>query len=130
MSSIFPEPSSPPPPSAAPAGKNRILLGIVIGLGVLIVLALGALIAGIVLGGNDDRHAPAPTVAVAANDKAPKPATIPLPAGYKLIDAQTQPGRLMVHLRNQTQDEIDIFDLTDGRILAKIRTDAPPAATP
>ncbi len=49
-----------------------------------------------------------------------RPVSIALAAGYKLVSFQTQPNRLVLHLRAGTVDEIDIVDLNDGHIVAVI----------
>lgn len=93
-------------------------------MGVLIVLALGALIAGIVLGGNPPGAAGSAAVAAKAAKPA-KPVSMTLAPGYKILSSDTQPGRLILHVRSETQDEIDVIDLEDGRIISQIHATAP-----
>lgn len=112
------------PESPKPA-QNRFLLGVVIALGVLIVLGVGALIAGIALGGN--KHSdPTPTMVTTAKPiKTGKPISMHLAPGYKILSTDTQPGRLILHVRSTTQDEIDIIDLEDGHLISHIDATAP-----
>lgn len=95
-------------------------MGVVIGLGVLIIVAFGALIAGIVTGGNRE-HAVPPATATPNLAQTASNGPTALPPGYQIVDVQTQPGRLVLHLRTQSQDEIDIIDLNDGRLIARLR---------
>lgn len=114
------------PENPKPA-QNRFLLAIVIALGALIVLGLGALIAGIALGGNthsDEATAAAPATTTAAQ-KARKPVSMHLADGYKILSTETQPGRLILHIRSTTQDEIDIIDLDNGQVISQIHAAAP-----
>lgn len=125
MSNIFPEsPSSAAPPMS---GKNRVLLGIVIGLAILILLALGALMAGFFLVGNKDRAdaAPPPATDTVKPIKPGKPVSMTLAPGYKILSSDTQPGRLILHVRSDVQDEIDVIDLENGRIITQIHASAP-----
>lgn len=115
------------PENPKPA-QNRLLLAIVIALGVLIVLGLGALIAGIALGGNshsDAASAAAPAATTTAGKKPHKPVSMHLADGYKILSTETQPGRLILHIRSATQDEIDIIDLDNGQLISQIHAAAP-----
>jgi hypothetical protein len=49
-----------------------------------------------------------------------------LPAGAKIIATETQPGRLILHVRAPEGDEIDIVSTEDGHLIAQIKA-APPA---
>jgi hypothetical protein len=91
----------------------RAALAAVIILGVLIVVALGALIFGFVLRAGS--HKPA---AIAADAFAP-------PAGSKLVSTEVSNDRLILHLRDGTTDEIDIVDTTNGHLVARLRFAAP-----
>jgi hypothetical protein len=88
--------------------SNRVLKAVVIGLGVLIVIALAALVAGIFVksGGHGTANGDAPYA---------------LPPGAAVVWMQTQPDRLVLHLRTDAGDEVDIFDLADGHLIARIR---------
>jgi hypothetical protein len=127
VSNIFPEPpsSSTLGPSPDAGAKKRLLMGVCIALGVLIVLALGGLIAGIALSGNTP-PAPKDTPTVATKPAKPaKPVSMTLAPGYRILSSDTQPGRLILHVRSETQDEIDVIDLEDGRIISQIHAAAP-----
>ena len=104
------------PVDAKSAATYRLALGAVIGLGVVIVIVVGVMIYGITQGwGKHDTPAAA----------AKKPVSMTLAPGYRILASDTQPGRLILHVRSDTVDEIDIIDLTDGRIVSQIHAEAP-----
>jgi hypothetical protein len=77
---------------------------------------IGLIVAGLFLGwGKHDS-----TAAVAK-----KPVSMSLAPGYRILSSDTQPGRLILHVRSDTVDEIDIIDLDDGRIISQIHATAP-----
>ena len=96
----------------------RLALGAVITLGGLIVIAIGILIIGFAMGWNKPHAPPAP-----ANPA--KPVSMTLAPGYRILSSDTQPGRLVLHVRSETVDEIDIIDLNDGHIITQIHAEAP-----
>jgi hypothetical protein len=91
----------------------------VIVLSALIILALIGLVGGFVY---KLSHKPHPSPAAAAPG-----AAILLPPGAKIISSETQPGRLIVHLQAPGGDEIDIYDIEDGALIAQIKSASPPA---
>jgi hypothetical protein len=104
-------------PKATPS--YRLALGVAIALGVLIVIAIGVLIIGFAMGWNKP-HTPS------AAAPAPKnPVHMTLAQGYTILSADTQPGRLVLHLRSTAKDEIDIIDLGDGHIISVISAQSP-----
>jgi hypothetical protein len=84
----------------------RGLLAVVITLGVLIVVGLTVLVAGLVtrLGGRAPMHAPA--------------SVFTPPAGARVLGVQTGGDRLILHLRTLSGEEIDIVDTENGRLVA------------
>ena len=94
----------------------RFALGAVIGLGVLIVVGVVVLFIGLAQGWG--KHS---DTAVEAK----KPVSMTLAPGYRILSSDTQPGRLILHVRSDTVDEIDIIDLNDGRIISQIHAAAP-----
>jgi hypothetical protein len=96
----------------------RLALAAVIFLGVLIVVGVGVLIVGLMRGwgGSSEPSAPAKPV---------KSISMTLAPGFRILSSDTQPGRLILHIRSETADEIDIFDLNDGHIIAQIHAQAP-----
>ena len=48
-----------------------------------------------------------------------------LPPGASILSTETQPGRLILHVRSGEGDEIDIVSTEDGRLIAQIKS--PPA---
>ena len=98
------------------AANYRLALGVVIGLGVVIVIVLAVTVYGVLAGwGRKPAAAAAPV----------KPVSMTLAPGYRILSSDTQPGRLILHVRSDAVDEIDIIDLTDGRIISQIHAEAP-----
>jgi hypothetical protein len=91
--------------------RHRGLLALVIGLGVLIVMAV---IAIVVVAVTRPGSAPAPSAAPAAQ-------VFALPKGAVIVALESQPGRLILHLRTVSGEEIDILDTSDGHLVARIR---------
>ncbi len=87
-----------------------MLKAVVIGLGALIVIALGAVALGIVA--KFSAHRAAPSAAAQA---------FALPHGATVLEMQTLPNRVVLHLRTPAGEEVDIFDAADGRLVARIR---------
>jgi len=98
----------------------RLALGAVIFLGVLIVVGLGVLVVGLAKGWGHKSETPA---AAAAASK--QPVSMSLAPGFRILSSDTQPGRLILHVRSDTVDEYDIIDLKDGRVVARIHAEAP-----
>jgi hypothetical protein len=89
----------------------RLMLAVVIVLGVLIVIALGFLVMGLVSKGSSHGAAQG-SVAV----------TYSLPPGAKILETRSEPNRLILHLRTGDGDEIDIFDTGDGHLISRVKT--------
>jgi len=101
--------------------KNyRLMIGIVVTLGILILVAIGALIVGFVHKSGKSEAAATPVAAAPAVPT--KPVSMTLAPGYRILSSDSQPGRLILHVRSEDKDEIDIIDLTDGHIVAQIHT--------
>ena len=98
------------------AANYRLALGAVIGLGVVIVIVLGVMVFGITQGwGKKPSAAAVPQ----------KPVAMTLAPGFRILSSDTQPGRLILHVRSDVVDEIDIIDLSDGRIISQIHAEVP-----
>jgi hypothetical protein len=97
-------------PKAATA--YRVLLWVVIILGVLIVLAFGALIVGGVIKMGAHRGA-------ALGEGNETPAL--LPPGAKVTMVQTSGNRLIIGVHSDNGDEVDVVDTDTGRLVARIR---------
>ena len=92
----------------------RLALAAVIALGVLIVIGLALLAAGLLKGAG--QHPAAPPA---------KTVSMTLAPGFTILSSDTQPGRLVLHIRSDSKDEIDIIDLNDGHIISQIHASAP-----
>jgi len=100
---------------------RRMALGAVAFFGILILLAIAILIIGLAKGWERPAAAPAP-----AKPSPTKGAvSMSLQPGYHILSSDTQPGRLILHVRSDTSDEIWVIDTNDGRIVAVIHGEAP-----
>ena len=48
-------------------------------------------------------------------------ATFQLPSGARIIDMQSQPGRLILRVRDATGEEIDLLDTQDGHLVGQVK---------
>ena len=93
----------------------------VIVLSALIILALIGLVVGTILklSGKSTR---------VFGGSAANAGAFALPPGARIINTETQPGRLILHVRSGEGDEIDIINTDDGHLIAQIKS--PPPAVP
>ena len=56
----------------------------------------------------------------------PSGQTLALPQGARILSSESQPGRLIIHVRSAAGDEIDIVSTDDGRLIGRVIT-APPS---
>ncbi len=103
-------------PPQRQSAAYRLTLGAVILLGVLIVVALGVLVVGLVTRFRHGGH----------QGPASGAAEFTLAQGTRLLAMDVAADRLVLRLRGPAGDEIDIIDTQSGRLVAKIRTAAPP----
>jgi len=88
-----------------------MLKAVVIGLGVLIVIALGAVALGIV---QKFSH-PGPAAPAGAVSYA-------LPPGARIVEMQVSGNRLVLRVREADGgEEVDIVDTSDGHLIARIK---------
>ena len=92
--------------SQQPQTNHRVLVAVVIGLGVLFVIAVVVSIVVAVT-----RHAPARAAAEVFS----------LPSGATIVAMESQQNRLILHVRSPAGDEVDIVDTADGHLVARIR---------
>lgn len=95
----------------------------VIVLSALIILALIGLVVGAVL-----KLSGRSTHAMGGGGSGSDGGAFALPAGAQIVSTETQPGRLILHVRSGEGDEIDIVSTEDGRLIARIKS--PPPAVP
>jgi hypothetical protein len=91
-----------------PAPSYRGLLALVIILGVLIVLALGALIGGAIMG-----------LGRRADGGVPYLATLPAD-GQRIESAQLDGNRILVRLSGANGEELVVLDVGSGRLIGRI----------
>jgi hypothetical protein len=106
--------TAPRAPSTNSSAAYRGALAAVIFLGVLIVIALGVLVAGLAMRFGGRKAAP------------PAFAQYTLAPGNRLISTDLSGDRLVLRLRGPDGDEIDIIDIESGRLIAKIHSSVPP----
>jgi hypothetical protein len=95
------------PEKQTPAYKAALLAVII--LSVLIILAVIALLAGgIAKLGHKTPYAGATT-------------TFQLPPGARIIDMQSQPGRLILRVRDSAGEEVDLLDSQDGHLVGQVK---------
>lgn len=94
----------------------RVLLAVVIGLGVLIVVGLGALIGGLVT-----RAATSATASGQAV-QTDLPVAYNLPPGAQIVAVQVAGNRLILQVRSNEGDEADILDLQSGRLIGQVKS--------
>ncbi len=88
-----------------------MLKAVVIGLGVLIVIALVFLVVGVMTKFNGH----------AASTSAQAGTRYVLPTGAKIVDMQTQPGRVILRVRSAAGEEVDIIDTQDGHLVSQVK---------
>ena len=106
--------SDMPPFSNGPVGENQTpahkaaKMAVII-LSILIVLAVIALVIGgiVKLGGKTGSHGAT--------------ANFQLPPGARIVEMQSQPGRLILRVREAHGEEIDILDTQDGRLVGQVK---------
>ena len=107
MSDIPPVSNGPLPENQTPAYKAAKWSVII--LSVLIVVAVFALIIGGLakMGGKTATHGAI--------------GTFQLPPGARIVEMQSQPGRLILRVREAKGEEIDIIDTQDGRLIGQVK---------
>src|SRR5882762_9133983 len=102
-----PNSASQRPENQTPAYKAAKLAVII--LSVLIILAVIALVVGGIT------HLGRKTPYRGAT------ATFQLPPGARIIDMQSQPGRLILRVRDAAGEEIDLLDTQDGHLVGQVK---------
>ncbi len=95
----------------------RVMLGVVIILGILIIAALGALVIGGIMKFSGHK--------AVAGGIAPATLASELPPGARIMSIETNTNRVVIAVHSAQGDEVDIFDTDTGRPVARIRA-APP----
>jgi hypothetical protein len=110
----MPPGSNGPLPENQTAGYKAAKAAVIV-LSVLILVALAALVIGGIskMGGKTSRHA--------------DPANFQLPPGARIVEMQSQPGRLILRVRDRRGEEIDLIDTQDGHLVAQIKSTPDPA---
>lgn len=52
--------------------------------------------------------------------------TLALPPGARILSSESQPGRLILHVRSPAGDEIDIVNTDDGKLIGRVVAAPPP----
>ena len=128
-SSVGSSAGSPPPsysgavPEKETTAYKAAKMAVIV-LSSLIILAVIALIAGAVfkLAGK--------TPDSALNARPASTASFQLPAGATIVSMDTQPGRLILRVREGGAEEIDIIDIANGHLVVRIKANLAPATSP
>ncbi|HEY0265964.1 MAG TPA: hypothetical protein VGC16_04385 [Rhizomicrobium sp.] len=104
----MPPPYNDPVPERQTPAYKAAKLAVVI-LSALIVLAVIALLVGGLRGMGKKAAYGGAT------------ATFQLPPGARIIDMQSQPGRLILRVRDKDGEEIDLFDTQDGHLVGQVK---------
>ena len=115
MSDMSEPDTAPPALSEKSSVIYRGALAAVIFLGVLIVIAVGVLVVGLVTRFGGSHQAATPAVA-----------QFTLAPGNRLVSTDVAADRLILRLRGPAGDEIDIIDTQTGKLVARIRSAPPP----
>lgn len=109
---------------------RRVAWALVISMTVLLALALIAVVWGFVVNGRAliaKRAQPAAPVA-AAFPAASMPAgpmlSLTLAPGVRIVSAQAEGGRLVLHVSGPAGDEVQVIDMATGAMSAQVRTRA------
>lgn len=94
----------------------RVLLAVVIGLGILIVIGLGALAIGLVT------RAAAPANTSREAVQTDLPVAYNLPPGAQIVAMQVAGDRLILQVRSNEGDEADILDLQTGKLIGQVKS--------
>jgi hypothetical protein len=97
----------------------RLLLAAVIVLGVLIVIALGMLVVGLVT------RVGARPPATTSDDATAGVARLALPPGGRIVSMDILPERLILRVHTDAGDEVDIIDTGNGRLLGQVKESLP-----
>ena len=89
----------------------RLARAAVIILGVLLVIAFAVLVVGIVM-----------KMSRPGAESATSPAKYSLELGARILSVDSQPGRVILHVRSPAGDEIDIVDVQSGRLVSQIKS--------
>jgi hypothetical protein len=103
-----PSSTRPGPENQTPAYKAAKLAVII--LSALIILAVIALVVGGIT--HLGRKSPARGAAAAFQ----------LPPGARIVEMQSQPGRLILRVRDAEGEEIDLLDTQDGHLVGQVKT--------
>ncbi len=95
----------------------RLARAAVIILGVLLVIALIMVVVGIAM-----KLSGRGPVA-----EAEQPAHFTLAPGARIVSMDAQPGRLILRIRTEAGEEIDIIDTESGRLVGQVKTAPEPA---
>lgn len=99
-------------PLTPATGKQRVLLVIVITLGVLILLAFGVLVGGMVIGkgsGSSAQTGPAPWTY-----------NLQLPERGRITSARLEGNRVVVRVRTPEGESVILLDAATGKVIGRI----------
>jgi hypothetical protein len=107
--------TAPADPSSSPTPSYRVMRTVVIGLGIVMVVMFGLVIAKLfsAMQGHETSETPG------------QPTVFTLAPGARIVSTDVQNDRLILHIRNPSGDEIDIIDTESGRLVGQVKTALP-----
>ena len=120
--------------------KNKALVSLVFGLGIILIGGFGLLIFGLYqrasdpdfkfFSENSDKPAQISSAANPTprlNTNLPVNISIPLPTGERIKEIEASGNRIIVHITNQAkQDQIMVLDAETGAVIRRLRFDPQP----
>ena len=103
---------------------RRVAWAMVITMTVLLVLALLAVVWGFVVNGRAlvaKRTAPAPVPAPMAA-AAGSLVSLTLAPGVRIVSAEAEGGKLVLHVSGPAGDEVQVIDMASGALTSQVRT--------
>ena len=108
-------------------GLRRAAWAMVITMTVLLVLALFAVVWGFVVNGRAlvAKRSQAVPVATAPVGSAGPLLSLTLAPGARIVSAQADDGKLVLHVQGPAGDEVQVIDMATGAKTTQVRTQAP-----
>lgn len=129
------DPAAPADPSSA--RTLRTMKAVVILLGVLIVLGLFALVAGIIWKSSKPKpaevEAPPPAQVVTLPTNGTGPLSLPLPQGATISEMALDGDRVALQIKSIEGEELIVIDIAQGKVIGRVRlvtTTPTPEPTP
>ena len=110
--------------------KNKALVSLVAGLGLILMAGLGVLVWGLQKQADDPtfkffKKTRVPNTAASASESAKNPTlnfSIPLPPSYRILSVDAEGSRLFLHITNElNQDRVLVLDAATGAVIRRFK---------